>query len=93
VRWGPFEQGDILDRARLDEVMNRYKPEAVTHFAAFAYVGESVADPGKYCRNNMLRSLTLLEAMRDHGARRFVFSSACATYATPDSLLMGMIRL
>jgi UDP-arabinose 4-epimerase len=86
VRWGPLEQGDILDRARLDEVMNRYKPEAVMHFAAFAYVGESVADPGKYYRNNLIGSLTLLEAMRDHGSRRFVFSSTCATYGNPDSL-------
>ena len=65
VRWGPLEQGDILDRTRLDEVMNRYNPKAVMHFAAFAYVGESVADPGKYYRNNVMGSLTLLEAMRD----------------------------
>jgi UDP-arabinose 4-epimerase len=86
VRWGPLEQGDILDRTRLDEVMNRYNPKAVMHFAAFAYVGESVADPGKYYRNNVMGSLTLLEAMRDHGSRRFVFSSTCATYGIPDSL-------
>ena len=86
VKWGPLEQGDILDRARLDEVMNRYKPKAVMHFAAFAYVGESVADPGKYYRNNVLGSLTLLEAMRDHNVRHLVFSSTCATYGIPDSL-------
>lgn len=86
VKWGPFERGDILDRARLDEVMNRYKPKAVMHFAAFAYVGEFVADPGKYYRNNVMGSLTLLEAMRDHGAKHFVFSSTCATYGIPDAL-------
>src|SRR4051812_6418907 len=47
VKWGPLERGDILDRARLDEVIETYKPGAVLHFAAFAYVGESVANPGK----------------------------------------------
>ena len=54
------------------------------HFAAFAYVGESVLDPGKYYRNNVVGSLTLLEAARDHGIRRFVFSSTCAIYGIPD---------
>ncbi len=53
------------------------------HFAAFAYVGESVTDPGKYYRNNVAGSLTLLEAMRDHGIDQFVFSSTCATYGIP----------
>jgi UDP-arabinose 4-epimerase len=86
VRWGPLEQGDILDRARLDEVVQRHRPEAVMHFAAFAYVGESVTDPGKYYRNNVSGALTLLEAARDHGIGRFVFSSTCATYGMPDRL-------
>ena len=86
AKWGPLEQGDILDRARLEEVMNRYSPKAVMHFAAFAYVGESVTDPGKYYRNNVLGSLTLLEAMRGHDVRHLVFSSTCATYGIPDSL-------
>ena len=86
VKWGPFERGDILDRGRLDAVISHYKPEAVVHFAAFAYVGESVVDPGKYYRNNVLGSLTLLEAARDHGIRHFVFSSTCAIYGIPDLL-------
>jgi UDP-arabinose 4-epimerase len=86
VKWGPLEQGDILDRARLDEVVNHYKPEAVMHFAAFTYVGESVSDPGKYYRNNVVGALTLLEAARDHGVRRFVFSSTAAVYGIPDSV-------
>src|SRR5271166_4068527 len=47
VKWGPFVRGDILDKATLAEVMSRYRPEAIMHFAAFTYVGESVADPGK----------------------------------------------
>jgi UDP-arabinose 4-epimerase len=83
VKWGPFERGDILDRARLDEVIGKYKPVAVMHFAAFAYVGESVTDPGKYYRNNVAGSLTLIEAAHDAGIANFVFSSSCATYGTP----------
>jgi UDP-arabinose 4-epimerase len=86
VKWGPFEKGDILDRQRLDEVINKYKPEAVMHFAAFAYVGESVENPGKYYRNNVAGSLTILEAMRDHGIRNIVYSSTCAVYGNPETI-------
>jgi UDP-arabinose 4-epimerase len=83
VRWGPLEQVDILDRAALDAALEKYRPLAVMHFAAFAYVGESVQDPGKYYRNNVAGSLNLLEAVRDHGVDKFVFSSTCATYGVP----------
>ena len=86
VKWGPLEEGDILDRQRLDAVIAAYQPSAIMHFAAFAYVGESVTDPGKYYRNNVAGSLTLLEAMRDHGLRDIVFSSTCATYGVPERL-------
>ncbi len=86
VRWGPFEEGDIQDRARLDEVIARHAPSALIHFAAYAYVGESVTDPGKYYRNNVAGSLNLLETIRDHGIARMVFSSTCATYGMPDSI-------
>ena len=86
VKWGPFEQGDILDRKRLDEVIEQYQPAAIMHFAAYAYVGESVDQPGKYYRNNVSGSLTLLEAMRDHGIRYFIFSSTCATYGEPQQI-------
>ena len=86
VQWGPLERGDILDRDRLDQVIEKYQPRAVMHFAAFAYVGESITDPGKYYRNNVIGSLTLLEAMRDSGIKRIVFSSTCATYGTPEKL-------
>jgi UDP-arabinose 4-epimerase len=86
VQWGPLERGDILDRSRLDEVMAKYRPRAVMHFAAFAYVGESITDPGKYYRNNVIGSLTLLEAMRDAAINRIVFSSTCATYGIPEKL-------
>lgn len=86
VRWGPFEHGDVLDRSRLDEVIRKHQPKAVLHFAAFAYVGESTIDPAKYYRNNVFGSLTLLEAVRDHGIAHFVFSSSCALYGVPATL-------
>jgi UDP-glucose-4-epimerase GalE len=86
VKWGPLEQGDLNDRARLNAVLEQYRPQAVMHFAAYAYVGESVTDPGKYYRNNVGGSLTLLEAMRDHGIGKLIFSSTCATYGTPQQL-------
>lgn len=83
VRWGRLEIGDLLDGVRLREAMERCRPDAVLHFAAFAYVGESVSAPGMYWRNNVAGSLSLLEAMRDLGVRRLVFSSTCATYGNP----------
>ena len=86
VQWGPLEIGDIADRARLDAVIAAHQPQAVMHFAAFTYVGESVVDPGKYYRNNVAGTLTLLEAMRDHRIGKLVFSSTAATYGTPDAV-------
>lgn len=83
VRWGPLEVGDIADRNRLDALLQQYRPAAVMHFAAYAYVGESVQHPGKYYRNNVAGTLTLLEAMCDHGIKQLVFSSSCATYGIP----------
>ncbi len=84
VRWGPLVCGDILDRDALDAAIRQWQPVAVMHFAAFAYVGESVLNPGKYYRNNVAGSLNLLEAMRDHSIDKFIFSSTCATYGIPD---------
>jgi UDP-arabinose 4-epimerase len=85
VRWGPLVEADILDRAALDRAFDQFKPMAVMHFAAFASVGESVIDPGKYYRNNVAGSLNLLEAMRDRQVRLLVFSSTCATYGMPHA--------
>jgi UDP-arabinose 4-epimerase len=85
VRWGPFVQGDVLDRAALAAAFKEHRPLAVMHFAAFAYVGESVTDPGKYYRNNVAGSLALIEAMREWNVRHLVFSSTCATYGIPGS--------
>ncbi len=83
VRWGELVKGDILDGAALDALFTAHAPKAVIHFAAYAYVGESVTDPQKYYRNNVAGSLSLLEAMLRHGCRRIVFSSTCATYGEP----------
>lgn len=86
VKFGPLEEGDIHDRARLAEVFARHRPVAVMHFAAFAYVGESVARPDLYHENNVVGSLALLEAMGAAGVRCFVFSSTCAVYGTPAQM-------
>ena len=86
VKWGPLETGDIADRDRLDEIITKYQPVAVIHFAAYAYVPESIKNPGKYYRNNVAGSLTILEAMRDHGIDKIIFSSTCATYGMPESI-------
>ena len=89
VKFGPFEQGDLLDRARLDEVFAKYAPIAVMHFAAFSQVGESMKDPGKYWRNNVIGSLQLIEAAADAGCLNFVFSSTCATYGDQDNVVLN----
>jgi UDP-arabinose 4-epimerase len=86
VKWGPLETGELADRARLDAVIAHYRPQAVMHFAAFTFVGESIADPGKYYRNNVAGTLSLLEAMRDHGIGQLVFSSTAATYGIPEQV-------
>lgn len=83
VKWGPLERGDILDPVRLDEVFATHRPAAVLHFAAFAYVGESVSEPTKYYQNNVAGSLALVQAMLRHGVPDIVFSSSCATYGVP----------
>jgi UDP-arabinose 4-epimerase len=85
VRWGPFVQGDIRDRAALESALDAHKPVAVMHFAAFAYVGESMTDPAKYYGNNVAGTLTLLEAMHSRAVGQMVFSSSCATYGHPQS--------
>lgn len=82
----PFVSIDLLDRERLAATMKEHKIEAVMHFAAFAYVGVSVTDPAKYYHNNIVGSLSLLDAMRDAGVNRIVFSSSCATYGIPVSV-------
>lgn len=89
AKWGAFVQGDLADRAALDELFSRYEIDAVLHFAAYAYVGESVAQPDKYYRNNVACTLNLLDAMCAHGVGDIVFSSTCATYGDAVSASIG----
>ena len=86
VKWGDLVVGDIHDTKALADVFLHYRPEAVLHFAAFAYVGESVDNPAKYFHNNVAGSLQLLRIMLEHGVNRIVFSSTCATYGVPPSV-------
>ncbi len=86
VKWGPAEEGDIRDRARLDEVLAKHKPSAILHFAALIEVGESVKDPVAFYENNVIGTLTLLAAAQAAGINAFVFSSTCATYGLPQSV-------
>ncbi|MBW4688532.1 MAG: UDP-glucose 4-epimerase GalE [Komarekiella atlantica HA4396-MV6] len=76
--------GDTADRPLLDHLFKTHDIAAVMHFSAYAYVGESVTDPAKYYRNNVLGTLTLLEAMLAASVNKFVFSSTCATYGVPE---------
>lgn len=86
VKWGPLVVGDITDRSLLDRTIEQFAPQALMHFAAYTSVGESVADPGRYYRNNVSGTLSLLEAIRDHKINRMVFSSTAATYGTPEAV-------
>lgn len=88
VKFGPFERGDLHDRARLDEVFAKYQPVAVMHFAAFSQVGEAMREPGKYWHNNVGGSLVLIEAAVAAGCLNFVFSSTCATYGDQDGVVL-----
>ncbi len=88
VKFGPFEQGDLMDRARLDAIFEQYSPIAVMHFAALSQVGESMKEPGKYWSNNVTGSLNLIEAAVAAGCLQFVFSSTCATYGEQDNVLL-----
>ena len=86
VQWGPLVTGEADDPKTLDRVFTSYPIEAVMHFAAFAYVGESVEHPDRYYRNNMAAALGLLEAMVRHKVMRFIFSSTCAIYGEPEAV-------
>ncbi len=86
VKWGPLEQGEIGDAARLRDVLDRHRPAAVMHFAAYAYVGESMENPLLYYQNNVAGSAALLRAIVDWRAIPVVFSSTCATYGVPEQI-------
>ena len=84
VKWGPFVEGDLFDRAKLEATLSLYQPKAVLHFASDALVIESMTQPAKYYHNNVAGTLSLLEAMRRTGVLQLVFSSTCATYGNPS---------
>ena len=88
VKFGPFERVDLLDQGKLSQVFELYQPHAVMHFAAYSQVGESVKDPVKYWRNNVVGSLNLLQACAEHGCERVIFSSTCATYGDLDNVVL-----
>lgn len=79
-----FEYADLLDKDSLDSLFRSYNISAVVHFAAFAYVGESVTDPQRYYQNNVIGTINLLHAMLKHNVKNIVFSSTCATYGEPE---------
>lgn len=79
----PFENVDLLDNVELEKVINKYKPEAIVHFAAFAYVGESVENPELYYTNNVVGSFNLIKAAVKNNIKKFVFSSTCSIYGNP----------
>jgi UDP-arabinose 4-epimerase len=84
VKWGPLELGDIADTVRLRAVIEQYRPAALMHFAAYAYVGESVEFPLLYYRNNVCGTSSLLQTLIDFQPIPVVFSSTCATYGIPE---------
>lgn len=77
-------EGDIGDREFVSEVLTKHKVDACMHFSAYAYVGESVENPGKYFHNNFSATLNLLDTLLEHDVKRFIFSSTCATYGDPQ---------
>src|SRR5690606_33915183 len=87
-RWGAFERGDIRDRARLAEVFQRHRPDAVMHFAALIEVGESVRAPGRFYETNVGGAANVIQAAQAAGVGAFVFSSTCATYGDPVTVPM-----
>ena len=88
VKWGPLFEGEMADGRLFKTITQKHRIAAVMHFAAFAYVGESVTEPEKYYRNNVADTITLLESMRAAGVEKFIFSSTCATYGEPRQVPM-----
>lgn len=89
VKFGPFEPGDLLNKADVDRLFKEHAPVAVMHFAALSQVGESMQEPGLYWQNNVMGSLNLIQAAVKHGCLDFVFSSTCATYGDQDGVVLN----
>lgn len=84
VKWGPLIEADLCDQNTLKQALKRYNVTAAIHFAAHAYVGESVLEPRRYFENNVTNSLNLIHALLDAGVNCLVFSSSCAVYGAPQ---------
>jgi len=92
VKYGPLIEADLLDRSALDLAFSQYAIDAVIHAAGSAYVGESMAAPRKYFRNNVSAAVNLLDSMATHQVGSIVFSSSCTTYGTPQSLPLSEVH-
>jgi UDP-glucose 4-epimerase len=88
VKWGHFVLGDLADKDHLRFCFKPYPIEAVMHYCAFCYVGESVDHPSEYYRNNVVNTLNLLDVMVEYGVKYLIFSSTCATYGNPLQIPM-----
>ncbi|MFG6365642.1 UDP-glucose 4-epimerase GalE [Schaedlerella sp.] len=86
VKWGSFVEGDLANENDIEAVFSAHRIDAVFHFAAYAYVGESVTEPEKYYYNNVVNTLNLLKVMKRHGCNKLIFSSTCATYGEPEKV-------
>ena len=86
VKWGKLIVADVQNIDTLNNIFKNYKIDAVMHFAAYAYVGESVENPEKYYFNNVANTLNLLKVMRENNVNKFIFSSTCATYGNPTEI-------
>ena len=82
----PFYEGSIGDKQLIEKIVTEHDIDACMHYSAYAYVGESVEQPAKYYENNFVETLHLLDALRDNGVKRFIFSSTCATYGVPQRI-------
>jgi UDP-arabinose 4-epimerase len=88
VKWGPLVVADIADSAQVANAVDEFDVKAVTHFAAHAYVGESIQQPQKYFQNNVAKTITLLDTLLRAGVSKIIFSSSCATYGRPQKSLI-----
>lgn len=86
AQFGPLVRGELADRAAIRAVLDHHRPDAIIHFAASAYVGDSVRSPRAYYHNNVVGMLNLLDAMAEADINRMIFSSSCATYGIPTRL-------
>jgi UDP-glucose 4-epimerase len=86
VKWGPLIEGSISDRNILKRVFSEHRIDAVMHYAAYSYVGESVTDPSMYYQNNLADTICLLSEMVEAEIKNIVFSSSCAVYGEPEEI-------